>query len=119
MAVVFEPIDAQVALRRVQVASTKGAADEELRRRGGFLMDRRRSAEADHRSVREDELVAGHQGLRFSGYLSVHAPDRTMLGDEIRATELAAAQAGLVLRRLQGDHHRGRLATFPLGRGLS
>jgi hypothetical protein len=119
MAIVAEPVETQTALRRTQVASTKGAADEELRRRGGFLVDRRRTAQADHRAVREEELVAGHHGLRFAGFLSVHTPDRVRLDEEVRSTELAAVQAGLVLRRLQGDHHRGRLATFPLGRGLS
>lgn len=119
MAVVFEPVDPHVALRRAQVASTKGAADAELRRQGGFLADRRRTAEANHRAVREEELVSGHQGLRFSGFISVHMPDVAGVEAEARATELLAAQAGLSLRRLQGDHHRGRLATFPLGRGLS
>ena len=119
MAVIFEPIDAHLALRKAQVATTKGAADDELRHRAGFLLDRRRRAEADHRSVREEELVVGHQGLRFSGFLSVHAQGGAQLAEEVRRTELAAAQTGFVLRRLQGDHHRGWLATFPLARGLS
>lgn len=119
MSVVFEPIEAQIALRRTQVAATKGSADDELRRRGGFLPDRRLVRQADQRVQREEELVGGHQSLRFVGFLAVEAKDEEEITEEIRLTEAAAVQAGLVLRRLWGDHPRGFLAALPLCRGLS
>ena len=119
MSVVFEPIEAQIALRRTQVAATKGSADDELRRRGGFLPDRRLVRQADQRVQREEELVGGHQSLRFVGFLAVEAKDEEEITEEIRLTEAAAVQAGLVLRRLWGDHPRGFLAALPMCRGLS
>jgi hypothetical protein len=118
MSVVLEPVAPGVALRRAQVARTAGAADDEVRRRGGFLADRRREREARHLERREEELVDGHGSLRFAGYLSVAAPDAETLRSRVVATELAASQSGLVLRRCQGDHARGLLATLPLTGGL-
>ncbi len=118
MAVVLEPVPPSVALRRAQVAKTSGAADDEVRRRGGFLMDRRREREARHVERRESELVDGHGSLRLCGFVSVVAADLPTLRDRVAATELAATQAGLSLRRLQGDHLRGYLATLPLAGGL-
>jgi hypothetical protein len=118
MAIVLEPVAPSAALRRAKVARTSGAADEELRRRGGFLGDRRRQREAEHLERREVELVDGHGSLRFSGFLAVAASDDEELGARSAAIELAAAQAGLRLQPCQGDHARGWTATLPLARGL-
>ena len=118
MTVVFEPVAPGAALRRAQVARTKGAADDEVRRRGGFLSDRRRQREAEHLEQREAELIDGHGSLRFSGFLCVIAKGEDELRERSAAVELAAAQAGLRLQRCQGDHGGGLVASLPLTMGL-
>jgi hypothetical protein len=118
MAVVFEPIAPSIALRKAASARTSREADAELRRRGGFLVDRRSQAQASHLAEREVELVDGHGSLRLCGYLAVSSRDSGELGNLAAETELAAAQAHLALRRLDGDHGRGLLAVMPLGGGL-
>ena len=106
------------ALRRAQVARTSGAADEEVRRRGGFLADRRRLREAEHLAQREAELIDGHSSLRFSGFVATGAPSESLLRERAAAVEMAAAHAGLRLQPCQGDHGRGFLASLPLSMGL-
>ena len=46
------------------------------------------------------------------------ASDEALLFTRAAETELAGAQSRLLLRRLQGDHARGYVATLPLGAGL-
>ena len=67
---------------------------------------------------REAELVDGHGSLRLAGFLAVEVAEDEDLDGVVAETELAAAQARLVLRRLQGDHSRGLVATLPLCAGL-
>ena len=118
VSIVVEPVAPSVALRRAQVARTSGAADDEVRRRGGFLTDRRREREVQHLERREGELIDGHSSLRFAGYASVKAESSEALAERVAATELAAAQIGIRLQRCQGDHLRGFAATLPLCGGL-
>ena len=118
MAVVVEPVAPSAALRRAASARTSEVADAEIRRRGGFLADRRHERQRTHTATREAELVDGHGSLRISGYLAVGADESAALGQKSAETELAAAQARLVLRRLQGDHGRGYVAMLPLAAGL-
>ncbi len=118
MAVVFEPVAPSAALRKAATARTSEIADAEIRRRGGFLADRRQQRQHEHTAARETELVDGHGSLRMSGYLTVTARSDEELDRMVVETELAAAQSRLVLRRLDGDHARGFLATRPLGGGL-
>ena len=118
MAVIFEPVAPSAALRKAATARTSEIADAEIRRRGGFLADRRQQRQHEHTAARETELVDGHGSLRMSGYVTVTARNGEELDRMVVETELAAAQSRLVLRRLDGDHARGFLATRPLGGGL-
>ena len=118
VSVVAQPVAPSTALRKAQSAKTTSAADDELRRRGGFLSDRRREREADHLVAREAELVDGHGSLRISGFVTVIAENEASLAALVIETQLVASQAHLVLQRLQGDHGRGFMATLPLGVGL-
>jgi len=68
---------------------------------------------------REEELADGHAAVRYSGYVTVTAPNLDQLEDGCETTEQAAGQARLELRRLYGDQERAFLCTLPLGRGLS
>lgn len=119
VAVVMEPLGPADALRRVERARTADAADAELRRRGGFLATARRSREQDLVVRREVELADGHASFRFSGYVGVTAPTSATLDDACAATEQAAGQSRLELRRLFGDQARALTCLLPLCRGLS
>jgi hypothetical protein len=119
VAVVMEPLGPADAQRQVERARTADAADSELRRRGGFLATARRSREQDLVVRREVELADGHASFRFSGYVTVTAPSAPTLDDACAATEQAAGQSRLELRRLFGDQARAFACTLPLCRGLS
>lgn len=105
------------AARQVEAARTADLADEELRRRGGFLSSaRRRQAEGVAR--REEELADGHADCRFSGYITVSAPDPDTLEDARGEVEQLAQQCRLQLTRLRGQQAEAFTWTLPLGRGL-
>ncbi len=119
ISVVMEPVSPSRAVRAVEAARTADIADSELRRRGGFLATARRAREAELVARRETELADGHGSYRFSGYVTVTAPGPSQLVEWCQATEQAAGQARLELRRLYGDQERALLCTLPLCRGLS
>ncbi len=119
VAVVMEPISPTRATRQVEQARTADLADSELRRRGGFLATARRAREADVVARREEELAEGHGSFRFSGYVTVSAGSVEELETACEATEHAAGQARLELRRLFGDQESAFTCTLPLARGLS
>ncbi len=119
VAVVMEPLGPARAVRQAERARTADISDAELRRRGGFLATARRAKEAELASRREAELADGHASVRFSGYVTVSAPSREQLAAACDATEQAASQCRLELRRLYGDQAQALACTLPLGRGLS
>lgn len=119
VSVVMEPVSPSRAVRQVEQARTADLADSELRRRGGFLATARRAREEALVSRREEELADGHASFRFSGYVTVTAPTRELLEGSCAATEQAAGQCRLELRRLYGEQVQGFTCTLPLGRGLS
>lgn len=117
--VVMEPLSPSQAVRQVERARTADLADSELRRRGGFLATARRSREESQVLEREEELADGHASFRFSGYVTVSAPDKETLAAVCEATEQAGGQCRLELRRLYGEQERAFACTLPLCRGLS
>lgn len=119
VSVVMEPVSPSKAIRQVEQARTADVADSELRRRGGFLATARRAKESELVVRREAELADGHAAVRFSGYVTVSAPSEKLLADGCDATEQAAGQSRLELRRLFGDQERALGCTLPLCRGLS
>ena len=66
--------------------------------------------------ARETEIVAGYAELRFAGVLTVTAFDQQALDDQAADWEQAAAQGGLELRALDGQHDLAFAAGLPLGR---
>lgn len=118
IAVVMEPLSPAQAVRHAERARTADIADAELRRRGGFLSTARRAREAELATRREEELADGHASFRFSGYVTVSAVTREQLSAACDATEQAASQCRLELRRLYGDQERAFTCTLPLARGL-
>jgi hypothetical protein len=119
VSVVMEPLGPAQAVRQAERARTADIADAELRKRGGFLATARRAREAEVAVRREEELADGHSSFRFSGYVSVSAPSRGQLAAACDATEQAASQCRLELRRLYGDQDEAFTCTLPLGRGLA
>jgi hypothetical protein len=119
VSVVMEPLSPSRATRQVEQARTADLADGELRRRGGFLATARRQREADLLRQREGELADGHASFRFSGYVTVTAATAERLAAACEATEHAAGQCRLELRRLYGDQEASFAFTLPLCRGLA
>jgi hypothetical protein len=119
VSLVMEPLSPTRAMRQVERARTADLADSELRRRGGFLATARRAREAEVVVQREAELADGHASFRFSGYVTVRAASSAALDQACEATEQAAGQAHLELRRLYGDQDRALLHGLPLCTGLT
>jgi hypothetical protein len=115
----YEPVAPTRSQRRVDRDSTRLAADEEQRTRGGFRVG------AHHRRAqaavleRESELVAGYLELEYAGFVTVTASDTGALGRCCAEYEQIAAQAGLELRALDGRHDVGLVCSLPVGRGLA
>jgi hypothetical protein len=118
VAVVMEPIPPSRAARLAETARATHLADEELRAKVGYLPTARRRKEEEALTAREAELAAGHGDVRFSGHVTVTAPDRTALQRAAAHLEEAGFDSGVELRRLFGDADRAFTTTLPLGRGL-
>jgi hypothetical protein len=119
VSVVMEPVGPLRAARKIEQARTADIADSELRRRGGFLATARRRREEEVLVEREGELADGHASFRFSGYVTVTAPDPDELELACGRMEQMAGQAGLELRRCYGDQALAFTCTLPFGRGLA
>ena len=79
VAITMGPVPAAWATRQVESARTASMADDELRRRAGFLATARRQRQAEGVERREAELADGHAEYRFSGYVTVSGDDRPAL----------------------------------------
>ena len=113
------PIDPHRALRQATSDRTADLADEELRRRAGFVPSARRSRAAEGVVRREAELADGHADYRFSGYVTVSATSVDELDQRCAEIEQAAQHAHLELVRLWGRQEEAWSWTLPLGRGLA
>ncbi|WP_149203858.1 SCO6880 family protein [Actinotalea subterranea] len=119
LSIVAEAVPAREALRQIRRARAEHRADAAQRQRIGQVEDRAVVAEVEDLDRREAELVAGHGDLRFSGLVSVSAPDRAGLDDACRSVESDAARAMCDLVRLVGQQGAGHLASaLPLARGV-
>jgi len=119
VALVMAPVAPARAARQVEAARTADLADEQLRRRAGFLTSARRRRETEGVLQREGELADGHGEYRFSGYVTVTAADLSELTSACAEVEQSAQQAHLDLRRLYGQQAEGFTWTLPLARGLA
>jgi hypothetical protein len=101
------------ARRRTASVRTTALADESLAVRGGFLASSERARDATRDAERADELAAGHGSLRVVGVVALDAGD--VLDLEAAAVRLLAdaSACGVRLRRCDGDHRRGVLASVP------
>ena len=118
LAVVMEPLGLDSAVRKVEASRTADLADTELRRRGGFVSTARHARESEVLARREAELAEGHASFRYSGYVTVSAPNEEQLVAACDVVQHAAGQSRLALRRLYGDQASAYTCTLPLCRGL-
>jgi hypothetical protein len=119
ISVTSAPVPLAQAVRQVESARTADLADDELRRRAGFLDTARRRRQTDGVRVREAELAEGHAEFRFSGYVTVSAGNRPQLDAACAEVEQAAEGCHLLLSRLYGQQEEAFTWTLPLGRGLA
>jgi hypothetical protein len=116
--VVMEPVAPLKAMRQVEQARTTYLADQELRRKGGFLHTDKQRREHEALLQREQELGEGHAQFRFCGYATVSAGSSDELSDARHRFEQAAGQAGIDCRKLYGRQLDALAYTIPLGEGL-
>jgi hypothetical protein len=116
LTVVYEPVPPSRSQRRLDREATRLASDEEQRRRGGFRVGARLRRAQHEVLEREAELVAGYAELGYVGFVTVTAPDLESLERACAEYEQIGAQAGLELRRLDGQHDVGLGASLPVGR---
>ncbi|MDQ6915278.1 MAG: hypothetical protein M3155_05625 [Actinomycetota bacterium] len=119
VSVCMEPVAPSTAMRKVEAARTTDIADEETRRRTGFLTTARKRLAQESTVRREQELADGHAELRFAGFVTVSARDVPELERACAEVEHAAQQARLELQRLYGQQSSAFTFTLPLGRGLA
>jgi hypothetical protein len=116
---VAEPLAIAASLREIRRAKAEHTADAAQRSRIGQVEDESIRAELDDLLRREQELVAGHGDLRFTGLVTVSAPTLDALDAGCAATEAAAAQALCEMRRLVGQQATAHIAsTVPLARSV-
>ena len=116
---VAEPLPITAALREIRRAKAEHAADSAQRSRIGQVEDEATRAEIDDLIRREQELVAGHGDMRFTGLVTVTAPTLDELDAACAATEAAAAQSLCEVRRMVGQQGLAHLAgAVPLARGV-
>lgn len=118
VAVTMEPVAPSVALRKVEAARTTDMADDETRRRTGFVTTARKRLQQESTARREDELANGHAEFRFAGFITVSARDADGLERACAEVEHAAQQARLDVQRLYGQQASAFTFTLPLARGL-
>jgi hypothetical protein len=119
LSVVMEPLGPEAAVRKVEASRTADLADSELRRRSGFVSTARHARESEVLARREAELADGHASFRYSGFITVSAPDGEELVAACDTVLHAAGQCRLSLRRMYGDQATAYTCTLPLGRGLA
>ncbi len=115
----IEPLPTTAAMRDIRRAKVELAADAAQRARIGRIEDETSRAEAADVHRREQDLVAGHGDLRFTGLVTVTADTVEGLAEACRATEAAAARAMCELRLLVGQQAAAHAAAaLPFARSV-
>ncbi|MGD9753806.1 MAG: SCO6880 family protein [Acidimicrobiia bacterium] len=115
----YEPVPHSRSQRQIDRDSVKLAADEEQRQRQGFRIGARHRRAQVEIADREAELVAGYPEFEFIGTVHMTAPDVESLERSCAEYEQVAAQVGIELRRLDGQHDLALPCMLPIGRGIA
>jgi hypothetical protein len=118
ISLVMEPMSPARAARQVARARTEDIADDELRRRSGFLVGARQRRVRHGVEERDAELAEGHGQFRFAGYVTVTGDSREALDAATTDLEQLAGHSHLELRRLYGEQDLAFACSLPLARGL-
>ncbi|HWW43785.1 MAG TPA: SCO6880 family protein [Acidimicrobiia bacterium] len=114
--VVHEPVSPTRSRRAVDREVTRLSSDEEERVKRGFRVRAQHRRAESEVLAREAELVAGYAELRYAGFLTVTAFDQRSLDEQSADWVQVAAQCGVELRALDGQHDLGVAVALPVGR---
>ena len=115
----LRPVAPSLASRQLEQERTASIADEEIKRRGGFLSTMRRQREMEAAMFRERELADGETLFSFAGFVAATGKNLEEALASHARLEAAASRGGMVLRRLYGEQARAASTVFPLARGLA
>jgi hypothetical protein len=101
------------ARHRTAKLRTAAAADDAIKAGGGFLASTESMRDATRDAERAMELAAGHGSLRLVGVVALDADDLLALEVAVARLLADATACGVRLRRCDGDHRRGILASVP------
>jgi hypothetical protein len=114
-----EPIPPSRSLRELRSLRVAKRADEAQRRRLGQVETALDDEEYAALERRERELVRGHTEYRFTGWITVTAPDRDQLDAACAQVEQAAVRSALEVRRVYAEADQAFLyAALPLTQGV-
>ena len=118
IAVTFEPAATDRSIREVEAQVTRDQADRALRARFGQADTARDEQAYGATRRREAELAAGYNEVRFSGFVTVTAPDIEQLQPATADVRRDAARSRLEVHPLYGQQADAFTFTLPLCRGL-
>ena len=118
-----EPIPPSRSLRELRSARVAKRADEAQRQRFGQIESAQDDEEYAAVERRERELVRGHTEYRYTGWVTVTAPNDTNGRDALEAAcnqiEQAAVRSALEVRRVYGEVDQAfLLGALPLTHGV-
>jgi hypothetical protein len=119
MSFVAQPVPPARARAAVEAAITSDDADSQVRAERGFRSTVRSEQQRTAARRREKELAAGHEELRFAGFITVSGRDEDDLERSCEAVLQAAQQSYLDLQLMYGQQDTGfTCGALPLCRGL-
>lgn len=119
LSIVAQPVTTAQALRDVRRERVEYQTDVAHREKVGQIVDYALQQEWADVLSREQELVAGHGDLRYTGLVAVTAESLDGLHAARANLEQAAIQSGCELRLLVGQQAQAfAAAALPLGRGI-
>jgi len=92
---VCEPVKTRAALREIERQKKTWMTNASLRLKRGQQVSELDNFEFEAIREREQEVVSGHGEFRFSGYLTVSAPDEATLSGAVAGIRNGLAQASL------------------------
>jgi hypothetical protein len=119
VSVVAQPVPPARSRAAVEAAITSDEANARVRTERGFRTTARSARQHAAARRREAELAAGHEELRFAGFITVSGRDDQELERSCDVVLQAAQQAYLDLQLMYGQQDSGfACGALPLGRGL-
>jgi hypothetical protein len=119
VSLVAQPVPPARSRAAVEAAITSDEADSQVRQERGFRTTARSERQHAAARRRESELAAGHEELRFTGFVTVTGRDDDELDRACEAVVQAAQQSYLDLQVMYGQQDTGfACGALPLCRGL-